>query len=229
MAFAKLGTPLTVPPGGAGWPHEVNAAGALVWFNYLTDPQALYCTDQKKHENDLDLPKNQHRFGELLSQQMSKHRSSAGYSHFMYRMGTDGRTVDDGYEANDDFDDWTRENPLDGRHPVSSQELAARHNDNGYTPILWACARSNGGTRAWAHDNRGVNAGMFDGSARWVDLDEIHELVEQRPPGGGAPIKNNVYLGNRFRQAPLQNHTSIHVGSSMQIVVHLTRMELTAP
>jgi prepilin-type N-terminal cleavage/methylation domain-containing protein len=128
-----------------------------------------------------------------------------GYAHFLYQQkwdGSGGVTNQDRYYRRGnstwgDFTRYTEETPFDGHEGVdlTVDKLADVWNNdaypyNGWTPIMYACAndryhQSHFRGNVSNDQIAGMNAGMFDGSTRWISKEEVIQLGAAQFSGEG--------------------------------------------
>jgi prepilin-type N-terminal cleavage/methylation domain-containing protein len=176
---------------GGDFARRFYNVGALIVLGYLSDPDLAYCTDQTTRaagERQMNVGERGLDRWNGLTETFRSGRDSGptheiGYSHFIWKQTRGDWTIDEG----DEFEFFSPEFPFSGYKDaeMTTNLMAARYRDYGYSPLLYACATD---AVTKAHDMQGVNASMFDGSSRWISMTEIARIKEGGRSSDGGPI-----------------------------------------
>jgi type II secretory pathway pseudopilin PulG len=234
---------------GGDYNAMVYPAGTLVFFGYLTNVGQAYCPDQtvfgntagRRIRRQMNLPDGLDDWQAVVDL-AATHASPLNLSQVNYRIGYTNylfknREISGGdvtLDRGDEFEKWTAAWPYDGQAPrgLNTSMLAARRLQEGYTPMLFSCANDRIHTSGKkSHGLRGVNGTMFDGSSRWIGLDELGRIAEAGTVDGetilgrnGSPAspEDPEWLENTQKDGPAHARAS-----EMQWLVHWGTLRLS--
>jgi hypothetical protein len=230
---AGMGIPGPPPLYHPDYNRRVYPGGTLPFYGYLTDVNLAYCPDQTVSTSanvQMDgSDAGRDRWNAIVAQDPIQNNTDLviGYSSFMYRYGQSGNSNSTYSPVSGGPGRYGPEHPYSGENDrrVTLDFIAANYAERGYRPILWACAVAQNG-KEQAHQMRGVNAAMFDGSSRWVSVEELMALGEQSAGGGGRILDQGETQGSLNAGGALGNGGR-RKWKAMQILTGYSEMTLT--